>query len=237
MSLKFIRSPYPTLIYPIFQCLLFLMAIYYSERNAWVALSLALLASLMLAIAIHVCFHEFLHYSARNPTPFLLLPGSVTLWMGLPFDGFRVHHMNHHRFLNGPQDISSTWTIDGKSMHPLVYMFLWPAQIIKTKSELIRSSVLQNIRWQKRWLAVLLMLMLLLSWKIFLLYWVMVYFGWTLTAAWNYYQHPPIPTFETSSVYAKWYNLLLFNNGLHREHHQNPDQSWSQLKRESLCEN
>jgi hypothetical protein len=62
------------------------------------------------------------------------------------------------------------------------------------------------------------------------LFFLSVYFpGWAagllLCAAHGYYEH----AHGTTSHYGRMYNLLLFNDGYHVEHHANPTTHWTQL--------
>lgn len=195
------------------------------------AAALAVLAGALLAAAIHTCHHEAVHATAAAGAPlWWQLLASVA--MGLPFDGYRLHHENHHRHENGPGDYSTTWRHASDATAPrgfLAYSLLWPRQLIaasaamRAEPEASRARAIDR-RIPRQRIAILLAIMALtaIDWRWALVYLGVTYLGWVLTSAHNYGQHPPTSGAATRSVHGRWYNALGFNNGLHAEHHRHP---------------
>jgi fatty acid desaturase len=49
---------------------------------------------------------------------------------------------------------------------------------------------------------------------------------------WNYYEHhratdPDNRLADSVSYYGRWYNLMMFNEGYHQEHHLKPHLHWT----------
>jgi fatty acid desaturase len=226
-------------LFPLGQIGLFGLACFFvSSRPYWAAACL-LGASLVHTFAIHVFVHEVLHYSDRRPLP-RILDFPVTAIVGLPFDAYRLHHHNHHRFVNGEEDYSRTWrmTPEGPAPYGLVrYALGWPLQAMRAGRHL-RSLTLagpeekafRRTGLQKAAIAALVLVLGVFSWKWALMYLVMIYLGWALVSVHNYGQHPPEARADIPSFQGSWYNRLLFNNGLHYEHHAEPAKAWYELE-------
>jgi fatty acid desaturase len=190
-----------------------------------------LAAALALSWSVHVYFHVGVHRLGGDWWGAIggLLATPV---MGLPFDGYRLHHRNHHRHDNGPEDVSRTWTpgADGpRPRQPLLYALGWPLDLWRSRRWVRREAAAGAIEpWVRRRIMaqqVLLLVLIagLLWWDpraagLYLLY---VYAGWALIALHNYGQHPPAAG-ATRSLHGRLYNLLTANNGLHAEHHAQP---------------
>jgi fatty acid desaturase len=188
---------------------------------------------------IHVFVHEALHTSDRRPLP-RVLNFLLTLVGGVPFDGYRLHHHNHHRFVNGPDDFSRTWrmTPEGPAAYGLLrYALGWPVFAIRAGRRLRSQTpagpeekAFRRIAPQKAVLAAFVLLLGVFSWKWAALYVAMIYLGWALVSVRNYRQHPPELRSEIPSVTNSWVNRLLFNHGLHDEHHREPSKAWHELQ-------
>ncbi len=184
-----------------------------------------------LSWSVHVYFHVGVH---RADNGWLSSIGGFfsTIVMGIPFDGYRLHHRNHHRYNNEEADVSRTWTPtpDGpKARHPLWYAIAWPLDIRRSREWVRQEVALGSIeKWIRRriWvqqIALLIFLIMLLAYSYVwaALYLMYVYIGWALIALHNYGQHPPLPG-AARSLHGRWYNVLTANNGLHVEHHAQP---------------
>jgi fatty acid desaturase len=224
------QFPWAMLILPLVELISFVAAVFMLNHSVWLACALLLLAGLSLSFGIHIFFHECVHRRYRYPAWFKWF---ATIWMGLPFDGYRVHHYNHHHFENGLQDFSSTWIYSNNSKRPrrlLPYVLGWPRQVLlgmRCKTPFGGQSrsanrIKANIPSQKKALLLAIVLMGLVSWKLLLMYVALVYLGWAFTSLHNYGQHPPTETEQTSTYTGAVYNRLFFNNGLHWEHHNKP---------------
>jgi fatty acid desaturase len=226
----------PLAVFPVLQAGSFLWAALFAP-SAPAALAGALLCALMLSLSVHISFHELVHLSAgREGRALTWLLDMATLCLGIPFDGYRWHHITHHRFENGPEDFSTTREYPGR---PLAYALRWMDQLKRGRDELCRQKDLgtapakipARIARQKRVLLAAHVALLALSWKAWLLYGGVVYVGWALVALHNYGQHPPLEGSPgATSFHSAPYNFLFCNNGLHREHHESPLIPWHELR-------
>lgn len=210
--------------------------------HPWLALGLLALAAIALDFDVHVFLHECVHATAPERTPWAVSLG-LTLLGGLPFDGYRLHHYNHHRHDNGPEDFSSTWKweADGcrRAKGLTAYVLGWPAELARARAAMredaaagrLSPGLQRRLRVKKHLVAACLLALALVSWHWAVAYATMVYFGWGLVSLHNYGQHLPAEGqgFVTSFA-PPWYNFLLFNNGLHGEHHDQPGKAWFELR-------
>lgn len=198
------------------------------------AAALGLVAALALDFSVHIALHELVHVSGEADDPWRRALGwGATLLAGLPFDGYRWHHYNHHRFANAPGDFSSTL-----GRRALEYALRWPSQTIAARADFqARLLAGEAPRWiadritaQKRLLALLLVALALFSWKALALYVAVIYVGWALVSVHNYGQHPPDARDGAATSFAHpLYNRIFCNNGIHFEHHDRPGAPWHAL--------
>ena len=227
--------PWKLSIFPLLELLFFILA--YVASAPLFSFLLILVAAVLLSFSIHIFFHECVHVRDEFPLPFNVL---ATLFLGLPFDGYRVHHFNHHTYINDLKDFSSTWFEENgkkKGFTPCRYAFGWLRQLSRAIREPKPfdaslgdvAKVKTRIEPQKIALFLFSILLAFISLKVFILYFALVYFGWAFSALHNYGQHPPIKQEPVYTYANKIYNALFFNNGLHWEHHDKPWLSWNQL--------
>ena len=227
--------PWKLALFPLLELVLFITAVL--VPNHLLSLLLVLLAGVLLSFSIHIFFHECVHWHSRYPQWINIIH---SLFLGLPFDGYRVHHYNHHTYANNVEDFSTTWrVIDGNTsgFPPCQYAIGWPRQLKRAVREPHPfdpvmgdvNSIKSRIPLQKLALLILMVLLVLLSFKAFLLYLLLVYSGWAFSALHNYGQHLPTPEEVIVTYPNQLYNKLFFNNGLHWEHHHMPWLSWDQL--------
>ncbi len=217
---------------------------------AWLAL-----AALALNFSVHIAFHECVHHGRSWAMAGLSAP--ITLLIGMPFDGYRLHHHNHHRAGNGLDDYSCTWraTASGpRRRHPLAYALGWPIQLAQAMRAIRRDaragevavSTRRLIAAQKLMLVATLVALAAVAPAILAMYLALIYVGWALVSAHNYGQHPPPTSAATAAAASateaslhtapqatsypnRIYNRMLANNGLHWEHHQAPEIPWHAL--------
>jgi len=236
--MKLATFPFRLAVFPVLQALSFTACILLYEASPVISLSMLALSALCLNFSVHIFFHECVHRSGSYPAIFNFL---ASVFIGLPFDGYRIHHYNHHRHENGERDLSTTWNYTGKNRiarSALSYALGWPRQIIDSLNRFrVYDDASDNIAFfqrrisiQKRFLQLGLLLTAIFSWKIAIAYVLMIYFGWVFTAMQNYGQHPPVGEDKARTFTNPLYNLLFFNNGLHWEHHNNPSLQWHELK-------
>ena len=197
----------------------------------WLSPWALLVAAPLLSWSVHSAFHDAVH-ATGNDTLSAVVGLVSTPIMGLPFDGYRLHHRNHHQTDNGPEDLSKTWTMTNNGpvpRNPVWYALSWPLALYRartwvrraTSTGLIDGWIRSRIRVQQ--LCLVLVLIGLGWWSIAGLGWYLtyVYLGWSLVSLHNYGQHPPRPG-AVISLHRGWYNRLTGNNGLHAEHHAQP---------------
>jgi fatty acid desaturase len=199
------------------------------------------LACVLLCFSVHVSIHEAVHQPplARFPLSGPLL----SLVMGLPLQGYRWHHLNHHRWNNALPDYSTTWrsTAAGPRPWPLWrYVLGWPRQLVRSGLGMraaygagqIPPHVHRATRREQATVLLALVILAMAAPRMAAGYLALVYVGWMLIALQNYGQHPPRSYGEETptSYYAPLYNRLLFRNGLHAEHHEHPHLAWDEIE-------
>jgi fatty acid desaturase len=225
------------LVLPLLQVAVFVASCWIAPSQPWVAGALFLASAVLLCLSVHVGIHEAVHHPELARFP---LAGPVlSLAMGLPFQGYRWHHLNHHRWNNELPDYSSTWrgTAAGPRPWPLLpYVLGWPRQLVRSGLAMraadaagqVPPRVKRAIRVEQATLLVTVAVLAAFAPGVALRYLALVYVGWALIALQNYGQHPPreygreAPT----SYYSALYNRLLFRNGFHAEHHERPQVPW-----------
>jgi len=234
-------------IYPIAEVFFLVMACIFAGKNLSLAGLFILLAAVSLSFSIHITFHECVHAGIGIKKSFSPISALMTLLAGVPFDGYRLHHFNHHRFNNSIEDYSTTWRKVKGNLLPrrfLIYGLGWPVSFFKARQALKqerktgRSSleVHKKIRTQAMLLLVFSTTFIVAFSKVALIYFMVIYIGWVLTSLHNFLQHPPMSPHLTltTSIKNRFYNKLFSNNGLHWEHHDNPSAPWSLLKANKL---
>lgn len=227
-------------IMPFIEVIAFSLACSVVQINVLLSIGLILIGALAMCFSIHIFFHEYVHYTMSKKS-IKIVDYLFSILMGLPLDGYRIHHLNHHKYDNSLNDYSSTWKNSPKGPIPqgvLEYVFGWPRQLIKAKKDVqkkfIRNEYLRKVgqRIPAQNLAILIFVVCLamVSFKVLFLYMLLVYAGWAFTSLQNYGQHLPIKDYKTTSYYNKFYNKMFFNNGLHKEHHKYPGKAWNELK-------
>lgn len=228
-------------VYPAIELAGFMAALWSGHAGAPLWLTLALLGGTALAFsfALHISFHEWMHQGRSGG-----LPGEfmISALMGMPAEGYRWHHQNHHQHENALEDFSTTWRAGAQGPEPqgwLSYAVGWPRQLARSAASLrardvagtLPDGVKVRLRRQKRFLQVLFFAMLVVSWKVALAWFATLYAGWVLVSVHNYGQHPPVDygSRVSTSYRGALYNAITCANGLHHEHHRDPALPWEQL--------
>lgn len=177
----------------------------------------------------------------------------LSLYYGYPtFAWIPTHNQNHHRFLNGAGDATVTWRYGNK--HDLwtavSYFFVssyWQSGPIKDYIRKSRETPALHRRILNEYFfwggaAVLLLALAVglhgfaLGLKVWLIASVVPAFFalWTIML-FNYEQHVHAAPYSEHNHSRSWtgrtVNYLLFNNGYHAAHHENPGAHWSELPR------
>lgn len=230
--------PWALSIFPLLHMALFSASVALADISWGLALLCFLVAAILLSFSIHIFFHECVHHAGRYSQPLNFI---ASLFIGLPFDGYRLHHYNHHFHENGPGDFSTTWLYtDGQRLPRNIwsYTFGWYRQVVLSlncqqpfpaDNHIIRD-IKQRMRAQKYCLLIVMSGLLLSNGLLLLAYLAFIFAGWFFTALHNYGQHPPCADNQIRTFANTLYNRCFFNNGLHWEHHKNPALSWYELQ-------
>ncbi|SMC27089.1 Fatty acid desaturase [Andreprevotia lacus DSM 23236] len=166
----------------------------------------------------------------------------LSLLQGHPGFVFHCSHMaNHHRYRQGPQDMTRTWRfgdhnhLAGYLLHPLQvlpvlypHFAAWLARLRRRSPAAYRRCLLQYAAVLLPWGALAWLdwqnwLLLVLLPQLHGLHWLL---------ATNYLQHAHADghsRYDYARNFAGWVNPLLFNIGLHTAHHEHPHAHWSTL--------
>jgi fatty acid desaturase len=229
------------MMFPVLEAASFVASSVVVATRPWIGAALLLLASLLLCLSVHVSVHEAVHHPRLARFP---LAGPIfAVAMGLPFQGYRWHHFNHHRWNNALEDYSSTWraTKDGPRPWPLWrYMLGWPRQLVRSGLAMraahaageVPAALHRSIRREQATVLLFVGALAAVAPRLALQYVVLVYIGWALIALQNFGQHPPrtYGVDRPTSYYSPLYNLLLFRNGFHAEHHEEPNLPWHDIE-------
>jgi fatty acid desaturase len=223
-------------VLPGLEVLLFVGSVYFLPVSLTATLVLLLLASFFLSLSLHVTYHEVAHRCKQWGEGTTRLMGLLlTILMGNSFHAYKIGHFNHHHYSNTIDDFTSTWKKQGDQYVPqnlLIYCLSWPKAILlfhaqakkahadgdADKAELFWSLVESSISIG------FIIFLFYHNVTVGILYLALIYIGWALISLHNYGQHIPdeYGKFLATSFPARWYNRLLFNNGLHYEHHLHP---------------
>lgn len=200
---------------------------------------LVVMAAMTMSWSVHISFHEAVHRC--GPGWRGVLAGIMaTPIMGLPLDGYRLHHRNHHLYNNEESDVSCTWVRDAGGVRPRNrwwYAVSWPTGLMRSmiwaRGEALAGRVEpwihSRLRMQQALLVVVLVVLACFTWWWLALYLMYVWLGWTFISLHNYGQHPPFPG-GIVSIHLRWYNWLMHRNGLHVEHHASPQAPIAELQ-------
>ena len=234
-------------LFTIVQLLTFAGALTLFPEHWLLSFLMVVLAGLLLNFSLHITVHHFVHFRSRYSSINFIVEIIYSLTLALPYTFYKIQHYNHHRYDNRLGDFTSTWIKANDQIvpkHLLRYVFFWwiPTQkgILKRAEE---DGDLQKGDKIKMGIQLLLILavypILFIVNPIFpVFYALMFYMGWSLVALTNFGQHLPI-TYGKDFSYSylnKLYNRIFFNNGLHYEHHKNPQLNYNKLKDAGTCE-
>lgn len=176
----------------------------------------------------------------------------LSSFYGYPtFAWIPTHNLNHHKFVNRAGDATITWRHTNKHnfLVASTYFFVssyWQSEPIKM---FIRKARASNRRlysqilfgyglWIGTAIATFALACALHGWATGAKVWVFATFLPAFFALWtimlfNYVQHvhtdPWSAHNHSRSFTGRLVNFLLFNNGLHAAHHENPGSHWSTL--------
>jgi fatty acid desaturase len=191
-----------------------------------------------------VVTHNFLH------TPFFrrkwlnrAFPVVNSANLILPQVLYKYHHLTHHQYANDPirngttLDPSSTFRYgkDGQQEGFVSYsaLGLFRDGTSTAYQEAIKHGQRSQFWMELAAVVVTVVLWIVIDWRWFLLAFVPTFYaGWFLALLENYYEHhratdPDSRLADSVSYYGRWYNLMMFNEGYHQEHHLKPHLHWT----------
>lgn len=203
------------------------------RRSLWGSAACVIMAAVALSYSLHIVFHEVVHRKYfRHPLSKMLGESAISILLGTPFNEYRQSHWRHHRHTNLLQDTTSTWasTPNGpKPRHFWSYSLGWPAMMPTSIMALVRERregrisnvIMAKVIFEGSLLIALHIGLAYFATTLWCIYTATIYLGYVGIAAINYMQHPPVDygSGYTSSIYRHAYNRILYNNGLHFEHH------------------
>jgi len=227
-----------------------LVAVQYA-RPAWVPYLCWLSAYFSLAIG--SIAHNHNHGPTfKNKRLNYAFANLISLFYGYPvFAWVPTHNLNHHKFVNKAGDATITWRYTNAHSFWVAFSYFFVSarfqaapiqQYIQRAKErnpaLYRRIVTQWCFFAGTHLALIALAVWLHGWKTGGLVWALslgmpgVFTLWT-TIFFNYEQHvhtdPWSEHNHSRSFDGKALNFLLFNNGYHAAHHENPGLHWSKL--------
>ncbi len=221
------------------------LAVNWIRPLEWSALSVALwLAAMFFAVSTAVMAHNHNHVRMwKSGVMNVITDWWITVFYGFPvFAWVPTHNMNHHRHTNREGDYTITYRLaESNNMFTLL---TYPSISASYQQIAIKDYI--KALWQRNkkgfWLAMaqiavlvaFTVTFLVLDWKKGLLFVVIPQqFALFTIMIFNYVQH--VHADEESkfnhsrNIVGPVMNLLLFNNGLHTVHHNNPGLHWSEL--------
>ena len=229
-------------IFPLILFASFVAAIVLLNINWIGSIAFLLIAALFMNFSLHITVHHFVHFKFQEKWINVFFELFYTIILGLPFSFYKMQHFNHHRYNNLIGDFTSTWKRKDKEIVPrkfFGYCFFWflnsrakdAIHQAKEEGDLTQKG-LSKIRLESILLLLVYAVLILLNPWYAIAYVTLIYVGWCLIAMTNYGQHLPM-VYDSTIAYSyhkKTYNWLLFNNGLHFEHHYNPRIDYPDLK-------
>jgi fatty acid desaturase len=209
--------------------------------------------SCYLALAAGVFAHNHNHcptFKSRRANA--VFGNALSIFYGYPtFAWIPTHNLNHHKLVNRAGDATITWRHTNKHnwLVASTYFFVssyWQSDLIKafirkarkTNSRLYREIIFQYVLWGGANAALLVLACVVHGIGRGFAVWLFAsalpsFFAlWTIML-FNYIQHvhtdPWSAHNHSRNFTGRLLNFLLFNNGFHGAHHENPGAHWSAL--------
>ena len=197
-----------------------------------------------MAVSVTVMSHNHNHVRMwRSRTLNVLTDYWLTLFYGFPaFAWIPTHNMNHHKFVNREGDQTLTYRFTHRNN--LLTLITYPAVSAYYQQSSIRNFLFRQWAINRRRfmlclsqylvLALFVGTALWLDWRKALLFIVIPHqIGLFTVLVFNYLQHvganPHSEVDHSRNIVGPWMNRLLFNNGFHTVHHDEPGLHWSEL--------
>jgi len=214
----------------------------------WLLIAMGCIYSVSVSWNINGVSHNLIHnpfFKWRLLNRLFAIMESVTLGFSQTFYKY-VHRRHHQGNSDRPDEHGNTYDWisiyrfghDGQPDNPWAYIFLSyfrddPKKIYHE----IKSKKPLDARWALIEIGILastIVIGLILNWKFWVFFLPFYYLGHCCTYLNGYFLHyggnPDKPIAWGVSSYAKWYNIIWFNNGYHAEHHYRPKLHWTRMK-------
>ncbi len=215
------------------------------DKNPYLALILVIVSALALSFSLHITYHYHVHFKTKTKALDRFIDFLYSILTGLPFHFYYLLHINHHVYNNEIGDFTSTITRnDGNIQNKNIFTYgLFWFKASRKPREMMQSGInekyfSEELRKKTKYeLLVIILFEILIgiySWKLLLMYFALIYFGWMFISFHNYGQHLPIKQGIDigNSYYNAFYNYIFVNNGLHYEHHKYPETPYWELANE-----
>jgi fatty acid desaturase len=237
-------------LFPTLQVIFFVLALFFMQSEFLLSVIYLFFSIIFLNFSLHISVHYHVHFKYKNTFLNFIIDCIYSVLLALPFHFYKMQHFNHHRYNNLINDFTSTWKKEGaeiKSRNFIDYSFFWIFRRLSFKK--MKALALNDGDFKIEWISKIRieLLFIFCTYSIlvlinpfFIIYYIcMFYIGWSFIAMHNFGQHLPIRYGDTLaySFYNKFYNFIFFNNGLHYEHHNNPQKDYWELKSENALQN
>src|SRR5262245_27933212 len=198
-----------------------------------------------------VVTHNFLH-TPFFPSKWLnrAFPVLNSANLLLPQVLYKYHHLIHHQYANDPirngttLDPSSTYRYGRNGEQEGYFKYSALGLFRDGTSNAYREAIKHGQRAQF-WMECAAIVVTAVVWIAIDWQWLVLafaptfYCGWFLALLENYYEHhratdPDSRLADSVSYYGRWYNLMMFNEGYHQEHHLKPHLHWTKRPRVHL---
>jgi len=214
----------------------------------WLLIGMGLLYSISVSWNINGVSHNLIHnpfFKSRMLNRLFAIMESVTLGFSQTFYKY-IHHRHHLGNSDRPDEDGQVydWVSiyrhgqNGAAENPWRYTFL---SYLRDDPKAIYREIKRRNPVDAGWgvaeiasLVATIVVGLILNWKFWVFFLPFYYLGHCLTYLNGFFLHyggnPDKPIAWGVSSYAKWYNLIWFNNGYHAEHHFRPKVHWTKMK-------
>lgn len=176
----------------------------------------------------------------------------ISLFYGYPtFAWVPTHNLNHHKHVNRAGDATITWRHTPRNVWYIAFSYFfisayyqsgpikeYIAKAKRSNPKLHRHIMTQYTIWGTALGGLLVLAITMHGFALGTKVWLLTYGGPSLfgmyTMMWfNYMQHvhadPWSEHNHSRNITGRIFNFLVFNNGLHTVHHENPGAHWSKL--------
>jgi fatty acid desaturase len=191
-----------------------------------------------------VVTHNFLHtpfFRRRWANRAFAIFNSANLF--LPQVLYKYHHLTHHQYANDPVrngttlDPSSTYRY-GRHGRQEGFVRYCALSLFRDGTGNAYREAMRHGQGTQFVMELVAIVVVGVAWVAIDWRWMLVayvptfYFGWFVALLENYYEHHHASNHDSRfadsvSYYGRWYNIFMFNEGYHQEHHLKPHLHWT----------